>query len=295
MATSGIESFQHTVAAVFSRISSGCQRKRASEPAPQSRDAVMKVEESVAQEPTSSPASTHSPSSDEASTSQDNGPDSTEAEDADSDEDQHTRKAQQSPSGTVKDSDADDTDEEVTAGDAEPAPTDAIASAGEKEPVRRRATEAELTSLGDCLMELIGMEDADEYVIKLVHRAIDLLFRCGFAVEDICCVLAHTSAYFMDAFEFCGPRMEAREVGNILLVLMFLAHTYILDETCPLRTWHSNLFRGYCTVKTLNAACLKLLEVRGYILSVEPDDLHRRHTKLMHAAGTVELQTPVQA
>lgn len=260
-----IATFQSKVAAVLTSV--GCRKKRAAEPMPESHDAlkagteshdVLKAELSSPQEAPSSQASTHSPVSDEASTGLESGPCSADEK------------------------------------EAQAAAVVPLAVRGE-EPVRRRASKAELTSLCDCLMDMIGMTEADDCVVKLVHRAIDLLFRCGFAVEDTCSILAHTSVYFMDAFEFCGSRMEAREVGNILMVLMYLAHSYILDETCPLRTWHSNLFRGYCTVKTLNAASLKLLEVRGWVLRVEPEALEPRHAKFLQAVGIADPRCPLCA
>lgn len=160
------------------------------------------------------------------------------------------------------------------------------ADAAEKEATaRRRPNRTELTRVIDCMWDLMGTEnEAEECVVKLLIRAIDLLYRCGFPVEDVCSVLAHASIYFVDVLEFCGPRMESREAGNILVVLMYLAHSYVMDEACPLKTWHSNLFRGYCSVGTLNAAAMKLLEVRGWVLRVEPDELARRYELLMQVS-----------
>lgn len=265
MMSFSIAALQSKVAAVLTNV--GCRKKRAAEPMPDSHDALklgteiddaLKAELSTPQEAPSSQASTHSPVSDEASTGIESGPCSADEK------------------------------------EAQAAAVVPLAVRSE-EPVRRRARNAELTSLCDCFMDLIGMEEPDDCVVRLVHRAIDLLFRCGYSVEDTCSVLAHASVYFMDAFEFCGARMEAREVGNILTVLMFLAHSYVLDETCPLRLWHSNLFRGYCTVKTLNAATLKLLEVRGWVLRVEPEALEPRHARLLQAIGIAEPRCPVRA
>lgn len=115
--------------------------------------------------------------------------------------------------------------------------------------------------------------------------AIDLLYRCRYCAEDICLVLAHASSYFLDVRNVCGTRMDPDEVGDIIVVLMFIAHSYVLDETCPLRAWQKNVFLGQCSVKTVNMATMKLLRMRGYVLRLGEKDLQMRHQYLMHGAG----------
>lgn len=98
-------------------------------------------------------------------------------------------------------------------------------------------------------------------------------------------MLAHASSYFLDAYSFCGTRMDSNEVGNIIVILVYIAHAYVLDQTCPLRVWQENLFSGLCSVRTLDMATMKLLKVRGYVLRLDEKDLQMRHEYLMQAAG----------
>jgi len=111
-----------------------------------------------------------------------------------------------------------------------------------------------------------------------------MLRLCGYPRQDICCVLAHASAYFSAVFESVGVDMDNEEAGNVLVLLMYIAHSYVNDETCPLKLWHKHLFRNYCTVKTLDLAITRLLELRGYMLRLSDRDLARR---MDHLAGSL--------
>merc|ERR1711920_708127 len=124
------------------------------------------------------------------------------------------------------------------------------------------------------------MGDMDGDGVKLILRALKFLRLCDYSVEDICCILAHASAYFLDAYKLCGEHMDRSELGNVLATLMFVAHCYVQDETCPLHVWHQHLFHKYCPLKTLNAAIVRLLEIRHYVLRLESEDLHGRFTYL---------------
>merc|ERR1719253_1725401 len=118
---------------------------------------------------------------------------------------------------------------------------------------------------------------------KLLLRALKLLRLCDYSLEDLCSILAHASAYFIDAFGLCGSVMDQSEVGNVLATLMFVAHCYVQDETCPLHVWHQHLFRKYCPLRTLNAAIVRLLEIRRYVLRLDSQDLSTRYVILYKA------------
>lgn len=135
----------------------------------------------------------------------------------------------------------------------------------------------------DCFLQLTQLTDVMGDSVKLLLRAIRLLHLCDYSVEDIASILAHASAYFLDAYAVCGRHMDASEVGNVLTLLMFIAHCYIQDETCPLHVWHRHLFRKYCPLKTLNAAVIRLLEIRHYTLGLDPQESSNRYTLLMRA------------
>lgn len=133
------------------------------------------------------------------------------------------------------------------------------------------------------LLSLARLEDVDGDSVKLLLRSLRFLRRCDYSAEDVCSILAHASAYFLDAYGVCGRDMTASEVGNVLVTLMFIAHSYVQDETCPLRIWHQHLFRRYCPLATLNAAVLRLMEIRRYVLRLDGEDLAERYAQLMEA------------
>merc|ERR1719291_905124 len=84
-------------------------------------------------------------------------------------------------------------------------------------------------------------------------------------------------------------------VGNVLTTLMFIAHCYVQDETCPLHVWHQHLFKSYCPLRTLNVAIVRPMEIRRYVLRLEQDDFDRRYFSLLQAAqkqAAFELKDP---
>jgi len=135
-----------------------------------------------------------------------------------------------------------------------------------------------------CLLELARLKDVDGTSVKLLLRALRFLHRCDYSTDDICSVLAHASAYFLDAHRLCGRDMAPSEVGNVLVTLMFIAHSYVQDETCPLAIWHRHLFKNYCALKTLSAAVVRLLEIRRYVLRLADQDLADRYARLTRVA-----------
>jgi hypothetical protein len=139
--------------------------------------------------------------------------------------------------------------------------------------------------LVDAFLSLAELPDIDEDSVKLVLRSVKLLRLCDYSAEDLCSILAHASAYFLDAFGLCGVNMDPSEVGNVLVSLMFVAHCYVQDETCPLHVWHQHLFRKYCPLRTLNSAIIRLLEIRQYVLRLSSQELNRRYATLFKACN----------
>jgi hypothetical protein len=107
-----------------------------------------------------------------------------------------------------------------------------------------------------------------------------LLHRFSFQHEDVCWMLAHTSVCFRSTYNACGHQMDSHELSNAVVAQMFIAHSYIHDETCPLSVWHEHLFQSYCSVKTLNEAILNLLAIRAYSLRVDRKEMMKRYKHL---------------
>lgn len=137
-----------------------------------------------------------------------------------------------------------------------------------------------------CFLDLAKVQDISCESTKLLLRTVKMLRACDFSNEDICSVLAHASAYFVDVWASCGDGMDTNEIGNVLALLIFLAHSYVLDETCRLKVWHKYLFFKYCSLEMLSSAVMRLMEVLKYLLRVPDEDLKQRYTSLLRASAT---------
>ncbi|CAK0821638.1 unnamed protein product [Prorocentrum cordatum] len=62
--------------------------------------------------------------------------------------------------------------------------------------------------------------------------------------------------------------MTADETAHVVMLLVFLAHCFVLDENCPLRCWQKYIFRKYCTLKVLDAATFRIFQMRDFRLRV---------------------------
>jgi hypothetical protein len=132
------------------------------------------------------------------------------------------------------------------------------------------------------LLEIVQAPSIGGTSVRMLLRSLKFLRLCDYSIEDICSTLAHASAYFAEAFPKDRIRnVDKNEVGHIFMTYMFIAHCYVQDETCPLHVWHENLFADYCNTKTLNAAVIKLMEMRGYVLRLDGADLHERFESLL--------------
>lgn len=113
--------------------------------------------------------------------------------------------------------------------------------------------------------------------MRPILRCIRLMHLCGFGSDDIELVTAHAAVYLEECLEQLKAdgegTMKLRELSLIVCVLLFIAHTWVLDKTCPLKTWHEHVFQQHCKLPTLNAAIIRLMEQRGYILRVCSEDL----------------------
>jgi len=132
-------------------------------------------------------------------------------------------------------------------------------------------------------VELAGAANISDATVKLLLDAIKLMHQCDIEVPDICSVLAHASSYFPSIHAKCGSKMDQNEMGYILAALVYLAHTYVIDENCPLKYWHQRLFRKYSALKVLDAAIMRLLKMLDYRLRVDEEDLGFRYERILQA------------
>eukprot|EP00933_Yihiella_yeosuensis_P080563 TRINITY_DN94011_c0_g1_i1.p1 TRINITY_DN94011_c0_g1~~TRINITY_DN94011_c0_g1_i1.p1 ORF type:complete len:279 (+),score=47.52 TRINITY_DN94011_c0_g1_i1:171-1007(+) len=133
-------------------------------------------------------------------------------------------------------------------------------------------------------LELSEMPDShfSPYLAKLLLRIFKFLYLCDYDQETVCLFLAHASAYFAEAK--CAKLMRPEEAANVLALYIFVAHSYVEDEVCPLKTWHKHIFRRYCELRVLNSAVIKLMQMRDYKLRVEEDVVAKRSGRLLNAS-----------
>jgi len=159
--------------------------------------------------------------------------------------------------------------------------------------VQQHAYCAEDIHLISSFLELTPLTTVETAACKLLLRVLRFLRLCDYSLEDICTILAHASAYFLDTYAQCGKQMQAGEMGHVLGTLIFIAHCYVQDETCPLNLWHKHLFWKYCPLKMLNAAVVRLMEIRRYRLRISDADLSKRLSHLYMSIarfGTLDLR-----
>jgi len=130
-------------------------------------------------------------------------------------------------------------------------------------------------------LDLSGVRCIRGEAVRLLLRTLKFLRLCDYWTEDICSILAHASVYFSNVSLLCGDQMDGQEVGNVLATLIFIAHCYVQDETCPLQIWHQCLFVKYCPLKTLNSAVVRLMEILNFILRLENTVLNPRYNRLL--------------
>jgi len=146
-----------------------------------------------------------------------------------------------------------------------------------------RTKKARQQNLVDRLVEGFGIVTPTFAMMdnpKTFPRAVLLLLQCGIDVDDICSVLAHTSFYFADLCTQTS-NMVPGEADRLATLLLFIAHSYVLDEHCPLKVWHKYLFDDYCSIEALNKAILCMMKLRGYIMRVDDGLLRIRHKQLL--------------
>lgn len=126
-------------------------------------------------------------------------------------------------------------------------------------------------------MALVGVQEAQgPCVSQLLQNAVSLLRLCSYSPGDINIILAHASVYYDDALAARGREMDAQEMAHVLVTLMYIAHAYVEDNTCPLNIWHQRLCKDYCSLRLLNVALVKLLKMRRWILRIGEEDLSVR-------------------
>lgn len=118
---------------------------------------------------------------------------------------------------------------------------------------------------------------------KVVLQGVRLMHLCNFNYSDVVLTLAYASVYFQTTFRAIGHMMSGLEAAHVCTLLIFLAHSFVLDETCPLRCWRTHVFRKYCTLKVLDAALFRLFHLRGFRLRLSDEEERDALAALLHS------------
>lgn len=124
--------------------------------------------------------------------------------------------------------------------------------------------------------------------MRPILRSFRLLHLCGFHTESIEAIVAHAAVYLQECLEQLhvaeGHRMTLQELSFVTCLQLYLAHSWLEDIACSLKNWHKYVFAGYCSVKTLNAAVVRLMEIRSYKLRVDDAAIDARLSFLRDGA-----------
>jgi hypothetical protein len=100
------------------------------------------------------------------------------------------------------------------------------------------------------------------------RECIRLLLLCKYDWSDIVLVTLHAIEYFQWILKR-RPAMINKEKSFVLAIAVYLAHSFLLDETCPLKHWHRHIFQKYCPLKVVDKAVFQCMGILKYKLRVE--------------------------
>eukprot|EP00931_Biecheleriopsis_adriatica_P091058 TRINITY_DN6496_c0_g2_i1.p1 TRINITY_DN6496_c0_g2~~TRINITY_DN6496_c0_g2_i1.p1 ORF type:complete len:335 (+),score=64.90 TRINITY_DN6496_c0_g2_i1:151-1155(+) len=116
------------------------------------------------------------------------------------------------------------------------------------------------------------LEKKNDTLYKKVLQAARLMHLCDYHYADVVLTLAYASVYFRRASVVMGHKMSDYEAAHVCTLLIYLAHAFLLDETCPLRVWQQHIFKKYCNLKTLDAALFRIFQMRGFKLRIAEEE-----------------------
>eukprot|EP00747_Dinoflagellata_sp_TGD_P121669 gnl/TRDRNA2_/TRDRNA2_173470_c0_seq23.p1 gnl/TRDRNA2_/TRDRNA2_173470_c0~~gnl/TRDRNA2_/TRDRNA2_173470_c0_seq23.p1 ORF type:complete len:283 (+),score=36.24 gnl/TRDRNA2_/TRDRNA2_173470_c0_seq23:116-964(+) len=116
-------------------------------------------------------------------------------------------------------------------------------------------------------------ETEAKQAVRRLLKSVCLLKSCDYDPEDIQLVVAHAAIYLRRLMVQQAYRnMNIDEASFVACLLVFLAHSHLLDETCPLIYWHKHIFVKYCSIKILNKALMTIFRNLSFKLRVEREE-----------------------
>lgn len=118
----------------------------------------------------------------------------------------------------------------------------------------------------------IRMEVDQSLLERKVHQTIKLLQACHFCSHDIVLCFSYACSYAGRVFPLMAGVLGDAEAVHICILLVFLAHSFILDETCPMREWHKHIFQRYCSLKKMDTALFSVFSMLEFHLSIPAEE-----------------------
>jgi len=101
--------------------------------------------------------------------------------------------------------------------------------------------------------------------------------------------LAHTCVYLVRHLKTEKRTLCDSELGRIIVMLMFIADSFVHDVALELGDWHRVLFSNVCHLRTLNKIVIMLLEGQNFFLRVEYSELDAKYRSLLCVSRCVPL------
>lgn len=124
---------------------------------------------------------------------------------------------------------------------------------------------------------------------KTVLRGVRLMHLCDFNYSDIVLTLSYASVYFRGVLETVGDRMTVPEAAHVCVLTIYLAHSFVLDENCPLKHWQKHIFKNYCTLKVLDAALFRMFRLKDFGLRISREEEKLALSSLLRSANDLDV------
>lgn len=101
----------------------------------------------------------------------------------------------------------------------------------------------------------------------LIMETSDMLYKCGISPHDIVLTLALTLCQIENNTELFA-KCSGYEYSYTCVLQIYLAHCWLLDETCSIVFWHKEIFYKYSTYERLAFIALRLLNKQTSMFSI---------------------------
>ncbi|CEM33562.1 unnamed protein product [Vitrella brassicaformis CCMP3155] len=121
---------------------------------------------------------------------------------------------------------------------------------------------------------LCGM--ATDISYRQTLKTLKLLHRCQYRTKDIVHVMALASCYL----EECSAQLsvgDPSERAYECVLLIYLAHCWLLDRACPIKIWHEHLtVRSYSSLSAFRNAMVRLWQLQSFRLCFDREPVVAR-------------------